>query len=810
MPGLNLAPAQTAGSRFVPVAPCRVADTRNAVGPFGGPPLTATSTRTFTIPQSACNIPATAQAYSLNATAVPNGPLSFLSLWPAGQPQPVASTLNSWGGIVVANAAIVPAGANGAISVFASNQTDVILDINGYFDATPGASSCSFYPATPCRIADTRGPTGPFGGPSLAGGQIRNFPIPSSLCGTTASATAYSLNVTAVPDTNYLGFLSAWPAGQAQPNVSTLNSWTGKVVANAAIVPAGASGSISLFVTDPADAILDINGYFGPPGGVGELAFYPVTPCRVADTRWPAGPFGGPKMDTGMTRSFAIPSSPCNVPAAAAAYSLNATVVPDARLSFLSAWPAGSPQPNVSTLNSWDGAVVANAAIVPAGTNGAISVFTTDPTHLILDINGYFGPPPAPTPTPTPVPTITSVTASCPSPSLAQGANEQCTATVQGTGNFSTAVNWSASAGTISATGVFTAPIAAGPVTITATSAADSTKSGSATVTVTSQRYSGFGFRGFTLVSWQTGEYSGGSAKISEDALAATGATWAGLLVTQYMATATSTTIAATSQTPTDDGLRAAIAEFHAQGVKVMLKPHVDVLDGTWRGQIAPSSTSAWFASFTTFITHYAQLAQANGVEMLCFGTEYLTMSGAANQTAWNNVIAAIRSTGYAGKLTYAANATWSGDEFTSVSFWDNPQVDVIGLDAYFPLTNHADPTLAQLIAAWSSNKSGENIIQDVLNFAAAHHGKPVIFTEIGYMSTSGTNTEPYNYSHAGAVDQQEQANCYEATSEVWSPHSAVMQGVFWWAWAVPQPAPNNGDYYPWTKLAEGIFRTWQ
>jgi hypothetical protein len=74
------------------------------------------------------------------------------------------------------------------------------------------------------------------------------------------------------------------------------------------------------------------------------------------------------------------------------AYSLNVTVVPDGPLFYLTAWPTGSAQPLVSTLNSFDGSVVANAAVVPAGTNGAISVFATNPTHVILDINGYFAP----------------------------------------------------------------------------------------------------------------------------------------------------------------------------------------------------------------------------------------------------------------------------------------------------------------------------------------------------------------------------------------------------------------------------------
>jgi sugar lactone lactonase YvrE len=378
------------GALFVPVTPCRVADTRGAAGPFGAPSVAAKSIRSFAIPQSACNIPPTAGAYSLNVTVVPAGPLSFLTLWPTGQPQPLVSTLNSFGGIVVANAAIVPAGAGGAVSVYASDQTDVIVDIDGYFDST-GAPGDSFYAATPCRIADTRNPTATFGGPSMFPGQTRDFPIPFSSCGTPAAASAYSLNVTVVPS-GALAFLTAFPTGPARPVVSTLNSFTGQVVANAALVPAGTNGSISVYVTGQTDVILDTNGYFAQPGGAGALSFYPVTPCRVADTRNPAGPLGGPEMTAGSTRSFTIPAGSCYVPSNAVAYSVNVTVVPDVTLTYLTVWPAGSPKPPVSTLNSWDGSIVANAAIVPAGPGGAISVYVTDNTQVILDINGYFAP----------------------------------------------------------------------------------------------------------------------------------------------------------------------------------------------------------------------------------------------------------------------------------------------------------------------------------------------------------------------------------------------------------------------------------
>ena len=373
------------GLHFVPVTPCRLADTRDGQTISGG------TSRDFAVPQLGCGIPATALAYSLNVTAVPPGYLGYLTIWPTGQARPNASTLNSWEGIVVANASIVPAGANGAVSVFVSNESNVILDIDGYFDTSDGSDSYSFYPATPCRVADTRNPAGPFGGPSITSTTPRAFQVPLSNCSIPATAAGYSLNFTVVPS-GYLGYLSTWPTGQAQPNVSTLNSWTGKVVANAAIVPAGTNESISVYASNPTDVVMDINGFFGAPGSAGALTFYPVTPCRVADTRNPSGTFGGPEMEGPTTRTFPIPASVCNIPTTAAAYSLNMTVVPDGLLSYLTIWPAGSAQPNVSTLNSFDGSVVANAAIVPAGTNGAIDVFVTNPTQVIIDINGYFAP----------------------------------------------------------------------------------------------------------------------------------------------------------------------------------------------------------------------------------------------------------------------------------------------------------------------------------------------------------------------------------------------------------------------------------
>jgi hypothetical protein len=198
----------------------------------------------------------------LNITVVPAGPLGYLTIWPSGSARPLVSTLNALDGSVVANAAIVPAGAGGAVDVFVTDRTDVIIDINGYFGS--GGTAQQFYSVTPCRFVDTRGGFGgSFGPPSLGAGQVRDVPVPSSGCGIPSSATAYSVNVTVVPK-GPLGFLTIYPTGATRPNVSTLNSFTGRIVANAAIVPAGSGGAISVFVTDAADVILDINGYLAP------------------------------------------------------------------------------------------------------------------------------------------------------------------------------------------------------------------------------------------------------------------------------------------------------------------------------------------------------------------------------------------------------------------------------------------------------------------------------------------------------------------------------------------------------------------
>ena len=363
-----------AGIQLTPVTPCRLVDTRQSQPIQGG------TAQSFTLPGlNGCSIPTSAAAYSLNVTAMPHTTLSYLTIWPTGEAQPQVSLMNSPDGRIKANAAIVPAGAQGAVSVFVTDTSDVILDINGYF-ASPSSQTYQFYPLAPCRIIDTRSGNG---GP-LQKGEERDYTM-AGQCGIPTTAAAYSFNVTAMPTNKELDYLTVWPQGQPMPVVSTLNDPTGTVVANAAIVSAGSNNSTAFYAHDnPTDLLVDVNGYFAPTGS-GGYSLYAVAPCRVLDTRNGGGkPFSGQQV-------VPVEASPCAPPSNATAYVFNATVVPPGSMPYLTLWPDTEDQPNVSTLNAYDGFVTSNMAIVPT-TNGSIDAYAAGLTQLILDISGYFAP----------------------------------------------------------------------------------------------------------------------------------------------------------------------------------------------------------------------------------------------------------------------------------------------------------------------------------------------------------------------------------------------------------------------------------
>jgi len=229
--------------QFVTLPPCRVVDTRGANGTFGGPPLQGNQARSFPLAEgdNPCGIPANAVAYSLNVTVVPPGRLSYLTIWPTGQGQPIVSTLNSPDGRTKANAAIIPAGtSNGSVSVFVTNPTNVLLDINGYF-IPAGSGTLAFYPVSPCRVVDTRGANGDLGGPYLLGHHERDFPVLESSCGLPNTANLFVPFFTTKPNGSGIGLVLSRQIAEAHGGTLRLENRDGASGAVATLEIPGAA-----------------------------------------------------------------------------------------------------------------------------------------------------------------------------------------------------------------------------------------------------------------------------------------------------------------------------------------------------------------------------------------------------------------------------------------------------------------------------------------------------------------------------------------------------------------------------------------
>lgn len=185
---------------FVSVTPCRVVDTRSANGTFAGPILAGNSTRSFPLPQStACSLPSNATAYSLNITILPTGGLGYLSIWPTGVTQPVVSTMNDFQQEIISNAAVVPAGNNGAISVYVTDQTHLLIDVNGYFVSVASSSSSNSSTA----FGQGALPTPSSGGQNTAFGANALGANSTGAYNTAVGSTALNSNTTGAANTAY-------------------------------------------------------------------------------------------------------------------------------------------------------------------------------------------------------------------------------------------------------------------------------------------------------------------------------------------------------------------------------------------------------------------------------------------------------------------------------------------------------------------------------------------------------------------------------------------------------------------------------
>ncbi|MDT8346720.1 MAG: glycoside hydrolase [Flavobacteriaceae bacterium] len=210
---------------------------------------------------------------------------------------------------------------------------------------------------------------------------------------------------------------------------------------------------------------------------------------------------------------------------------------------------------------------------------------------------------------------------------------------------------------------------------------------------------------------------------------------------------------------------------FNANGIKTMLKPQIWIGRGAYTGDINFNTEREWLAfekAYSEYILDFAKIAAEEQADLFCIGTE-LHNFVRNRPDYWQQLILEIRKI-YPGQLTYAAN--W--DEYKSVSFWE--QLDYIGIDAYFPLSDKKHPDRATLKNAWDRIKS-------TLNYWSNQHNKPILFTEYGYISADYAAREPWKNAHDSiAVNLKLQAELYEALYEnLWSED--WFAGGFFWKW---------------------------
>ena len=184
---------------------------------------------------------------------------------------------------------------------------------------------------------------------------------------------------------NFDGTNGSYPISALVP---ALNNPTGTIVANAAIVPAGADGAITAYASNDTDLAIDIDGYFAPTRNWRLIA---VSYCAVPSDRLRASVGNGQPFTGALDPPVDVLNSVCAPPSTVGAYVFNATVVPSPSLSYLTLWPDSEGQPVVSTLNAADGWVTSNMAIVP-NVNGKIDAYAAGITQLVLDISSYFAP----------------------------------------------------------------------------------------------------------------------------------------------------------------------------------------------------------------------------------------------------------------------------------------------------------------------------------------------------------------------------------------------------------------------------------
>ncbi len=316
-----------------------------------------------------------------------------------------------------------------------------------------------------------------------------------------------------------------------------------------------------------------------------------------------------------------------------------------------------------------------------------------------------------------------------------------------------------------------------------------------------------FDIQGFGSLSEWNGQVSSGAAVQAYQTIASLGSNSVEMTDRIWTQTGTSNiVISDPAKSESDISLLAGFKAAESAGLSVVFRAAISPLDGTRTSSMAPTDVPAFFSSYTAEIVHLAGVAQEGGVTTFAIGNEMSSLSGPQYASYWANLITQVRQV-YHGQLTYSA----ASDEASHVSFWG--QLDTIGVNTYPPLTSSETPTVQELVNAWSQVPFNPYYAAafnyqspvDFLHSLALQYGKPVLMTEVGYLSVDGTAINPGSTSSNSSPNPAAQADAYNAFFQVWSAQGGSwLQGVELWQWDLDNVFNSTG-YSVMGKPAEAI-----
>jgi hypothetical protein len=317
-------------------------------------------------------IPFGATAVAVNTTLVGPASAGFVTVYPCGQPRPVASTVNYERDETAAGWSLATLGVGGSLCIYTHVTTDVIIDVQAFVLPTS-----RYRPLPLVRLADTRTDGETVDGRQVGAGRRPAGSVTSVQVGgrggVPLGASSAMLTITATEATA-AGFVTAFACGTELPTASLVNVGANGTESNSALVPLDVAGRACLYTHAPAHLVVDVAGW-APAGS--RIAVQ--VPRRLADTRMTGA--APPAMST------TVVELPADVGAPTTGLALvNITVVSPGGDGFVTIHPCSSARPPTSNLNMRAGATAANSALVQVPADRRLCVYAHTPTHLVVDV----------------------------------------------------------------------------------------------------------------------------------------------------------------------------------------------------------------------------------------------------------------------------------------------------------------------------------------------------------------------------------------------------------------------------------------